>query len=662
MCGIGGVLDYLGSRASSESSAAIAASFLQCMNSRGPDDQGIWECKGDGILLTHNRLSIIEVGSKGRQPMMSRSKNLVISYNGELYNFRELRKELSNAGVSFQTQSDTEVLLEAIDAWGLDVALARFNGMFSFGLWNCSKKQLFLVRDQFGIKPLYAGVIDGKLVFASDLRAIKKTFPCLSLDNFALQAYLRYGFVPAPNSIYSGIYKIPPGTAICYSLSSEPDPKYFTAAQRPFQCTQFNSTSMYQFWSYARELEIGQRTKMAINAHDIANELNIKLREAVVRQSIAEVPLGAFLSGGIDSSLIVAILQGVNKTPVRTYTIGFENSQHDESAFAKQVANHLRTDHTELRVSESEAIEVAKRIGGIYDEPFADSSQIPTLMVSEMAVRDVKVVLTGDGGDEIFGGYNRHVHGVSLWQRFNSLPPSAQEALSKLALSNFWQSGIAESVLSRVVPALSHRSLENAAGKIAKIAASRSIRELYSNLISITPNPEEYLLSAIGSYHLPLDVGSALDEIRQFMLFDSISYLPDDILKKVDRATMSCSLEARVPFLDLEIVRFAAKIPTKYLVKGSSGKDIVKEVLRRYLPSELVDRPKMGFAVPLAEWLRGPLKNWSRDSINKSESMLSSLIDLKKVREEMDLFYSGGEDTSAQVWSFVMLSEWLQAQ
>lgn len=660
MCGLAGILATSEDRRISLTDSVCAMTKAQIH--RGPDDVGEWSDSASGIAFGHRRLRILDLSVGGRQPMVSKSGRYVLIYNGEIYNFRVLQKSLAISGSRFDTQTDTEVLLEAFDAWGIISTLKKVNGMFAIGLWDRQEKRLYLARDAFGIKPLYVGFADNALMFASEVRAIRRAVSSLSIDKIAMQEFLHFGFISAPRSIYNDFSKVLPGTVLCYSAANPITPEGFSTPPQSFWCPSFRSVSVHAFWSYSQELERGVATRCALNENEATIQLNSLLKQALSRQRVADVPVGAFLSGGIDSSVVVAILQSISNSPVRTYTIGVENNSLDESEYARRVAQHLGTNHTELRVSESHALETAKRMSRIYDEPFADSSQIPTLLVSELAANDVKVALTGDGGDEIFGGYNRHVHGVSLWRKLQSFPPGAKEALSQLAGSSYLRGTDSkiESILSNLFPTLKHRSLSNIREKIGKMSAARNLNELYFNLISNSICDNDRSKYPLKS-HIS-GMSTVLDDARRLMFLDATDYLPNDILTKVDRASMSCSLEARVPLLDLEVVRFAATLPTSFLIKGSSGKKILKDVLKGYLPNELVSRPKMGFAVPLAGWLRGPLKEWGLATVSSAQSKISEILDWNIVRNEMDSFYSGDVDTSARVWTFVVLADWLQSE
>lgn len=663
MCGIGGILRY-NADSSAEELGNIVRSMAGVQSHRGPDAEGCWADAASGIAFSHRRLSIIDLNDAGRQPMVSRSGRYAITYNGEVYNYRELRSSLENDGVRFRTQTDTEVLLEAIEAWGVVGALQKINGMFAFGIWDRDERRLYLARDAFGIKPMYVGFVPEAIVFASELQAIRRASPALRVASSALTDFFQYGFVPGARSIYSECWKVPPGAVLCLSMQNEACPEDFSPAPEPFRNARVRSASMYRFWSYAEELQAGAESVFSGSEQEAVRELERLLQAAVKRQCVADVPLGAFLSGGIDSSAVVAMMCASAGLPVRTFSIGVENAQIDESGFARDVAAHLKTEHRELRVSEAEALKAAMRVGRIYDEPFADSSQIATLLVSQMASKEVKVVLTGDGGDEIFGGYNRHVHGVSLWHTIQALPPGAREAIASLVDSKTWKGvdRIAEALLSSVIPALKHRSLENAREKVGKIAGAHSVAELYRNLISNTSAAETYTRAGAAVERREAEGLPELDDARKLMYLDAVGYLHDDILAKVDRATMSCSLEARVPLLDQDVARFAARMPTGFLIQGKSGKQLLKRVLSRYIPETLIERPKMGFAVPLTEWLRGPLKEWALDSLRAAEAKTSDVLNWPNLRVEIERFYSGESNNSGLLWSFVMFAEWSQAQ
>jgi len=629
---------------------------------RGPNDSGTWIDPSNGIAIAHRRLSILDLSKAGHQPFISASGRYVLTFNGEIYNFLELRAELKLCGVSFKSNTDTEVLIEAIEYWGAAIALKRLNGMFAFGLWDTKTSTLLLARDPFGIKPLYFGLIQGHLVFGSELSAIQAITPTeLTVSRKATAKYLRYGFVPEPNTIYEGISKLTPGTAVLFSRRADVNHPGFVSDS----ALAMPSASLHAFtckhWSTRDELADGARNRYSLSAAEAAYECEQVLKNAVKRQQVADVPIGAFLSGGIDSSLVVALMAALGSDPVRTFSVGTGSKQLNEAEFAAGVAKHLGTQHTELLIQDHDVLNVVPRILSAYDEPFADSSQIPMFMVSELAAKSVKVVLTGDGGDEIFCGYNRYVHGLPLWRRLQSLPPNlllAIESSNDMAILKALDPWV-DRMMGTMVPSLRHRSVRNLRNKVAKIAAAGSIPELHRALISNHLRASEFVIGAGSDVDVYSNEESQLDDLRRLMLEDTRHYLPDDILTKVDRATMFHSLEARVPLLDVEVVRFAARLPSEYLIREGKGKNVLRDVLHRYIPKELIDRPKMGFAVPIGTWLKGPLRDWAMDTFNQAESAHGDLLHWPNLRAEIDAFMKGESDNAEFVWSVAILGSWL---
>jgi asparagine synthase (glutamine-hydrolysing) len=656
MCGIAGLWNLSGGDiATVENTAKRMASALE---HRGPDDAGVWSDAAAGLALSHRRLSILDLSEAGHQPMLSASKRFVLSYNGELYNYRELRKELEKEGVRFRTECDTEVLLEALATWGVKEALVRFNGMYAFALWDKKERRLYLARDPFGIKPLYVGAIKGKIAFGSELNALRKvSTAALPIERAALVEYFRYGFVPAPLSIYSQVFKVMPGTVLTISARDAALPEGFVQ-RAPFNFPDVHC-AVHEHWSLEQEYVRGRAKPLKLTFDNAVEELESLLSRAVKRQRVSDVPVGAFLSSGIDSSTIVALLRKADAQPVRTYTIGVEDSKLNEAEQAQEIAAHLGTQHTTRMLSESEVRDAIGQLGRVYDEPFADSSQIPTLLVSRLAAEDVKVVLTGDGGDEMFGGYNRHVHGLALWQAFRSIPASAKTGLIALSSSSLMTSldGILEKTVSLLFSEMNHRSFANLREKAATIAESESVAELYRNLISHARAPARY----VDGIESGADVSAieGLDGLRLLMALDGTHYLPNDILTKVDRATMACSIEARVPFLDIDVARFAARLPDDFLVQRKTGKRILRSVLKRHLPEKMVDRPKRGFAVPIGEWLRGPLRAWAKETIDAAAKKYPTLLRWDLIAADIDAFQVGRQERAEWVWDVVRLADWL---
>jgi asparagine synthase (glutamine-hydrolysing) len=614
---------------------------------RGPDDGGVWIDEACGIALGHRRLSIVDLSAEGHQPMTSASGRYVISFNGEIYNFAALRVELGReAGIdAWRGHSDTEVMLAAFDHWGVGEALRRLVGMFAIALWDRKQHVLQLVRDRFGEKPLYYGWMGRCFLFGSELKALR-AHPAFQprIDRNAFALYLRYGCIPAPDSIYVGIRKLVPGT-----LLSLPEASLKAKAE----------VEARPYWSVRGALERGHRVPFSGSDDAAVDALAAVLGESVAGQMVADVPLGAFLSGGIDSSTVVALMQARSSRPIKTFSIGFREEAYDEAAAAKRVAQHLGTQHTELYVAPREALEVVPQVATIYDEPFADSSQIPTYLVSRLARQQVTVSLSGDGGDELFGGYNRYIWGTKLQQRVGWLPVSlrslARRAISAVPPSS-WDN------LAASLPGISrHKAVGDKLHKLGRLLDATTEGELYDRLVSFWP-------ARAGSTQITAQPGwtrseppAFLPSLAERMMYrDALGYLPDDILVKVDRAAMATSLETRVPFLDHRVFEFAASLPLRYKIRAGQSKWIVRQLLYRYVPRELVERPKMGFAIPIDSWLRGPLREWAEDLLDEAKLSQTGLFDVTAVRACWHAHQSGGHNWQHRLWTVVMFQAWLQ--
>lgn len=617
---------------------------------RGPDDAGVWLDAPAGIGLAHQRLAIVDLSAAGHQPMVAASGRYVLAYNGEIYNHLELRGQLASLGVAdWRGHSDTETLLAAVDAWGVQAAVERVIGMFAFALWDRRDATLTLCRDRLGEKPLYCGWQGATFLFGSELKALR-VHPAFraGIDRNALALLMRHNYIPAPYSIYQGIHKLLPGSLLTVSTRDRDH------QPRPY-------------WDARQVVATGLAKPFSGTPMDAVDTLDTLLRDAVGRQMAADVPLGAFLSGGVDSSLVVALMQAQSTRPVKTFTIGFHEQAYNEAHHAQAVARHLGTDHTELYLSAQEAIAVIPDMPRHYDEPFADASQIPTCLVARMTRQHVTVSLSGDGGDELFGGYTRYLMGEQLWARLSRLPPGLRRLCARLI-----RSGSATAwnrLLGPVQACLPHHLAQANIGdklhKGAGVLAAGNAMDLYRLLVSHWNAPGDIVPGAIEPPTVltePAWQPQAGDSVHQMMALDMLSYLPDDILVKVDRAAMAVSLETRVPLLDHRVVEFAWSLPLSYKLRRGVGKWPLREVLARYLPRPLIERPKMGFGVPLADWLRGPLREWAEDLLGESALQGAGHFHPALVRQRWSQHLSGQHDWAYPLWDVLMAQAWLQAQ
>lgn len=647
MCGVAGFLDVSGETGRGPE---IVREMAERIIHRGPDDLGIWT---DGpIAMAHRRLSIIDLSQAGHQPMQSACGRYVIVFNGEIYNFQDVRHELEADSYfaevvrQWRGRSDTEVVLAAIGCWGFVDALRRLVGMFAIAIWDRKEHQLFLARDRMGEKPLYYGRQGNVLLFGSELKALR-AHPAWQgeVDRGALSLLMRHNYIPAPYSIYRDIHKLPPGSYLRATTSGD--------------------VQVRQYWSLA---EVGKRMRVSRfqgSEKEAIDELEKLLSSAIAGQMVADVPLGAFLSGGIDSSTVVALMQAQSSIPIRTFTIGFNEDGFNEAPYAKRVAEHLGTDHTELYVTSRQAIEIIPRLPNLYDEPFSDSSQIPTFLVSQLTSQHVTVSLSGDGGDELFGGYNRYFVAGDIWRKTSRIPISLREWVAhgiRVLSPQAW-SKLTRHIMPLLPARYRHQNPGDKLHKFANILGLQGQDLIYQQLLSHWQDPSTLVC---GGYEPPTVLTKKPREIdfenfvERMMFLDTISYLPDDILVKVDRAAMGVSLETRVPMLDHRVVEFAWSLPFEMRVHNGEGKWLLKQVLYRHVPKKMLQRPKMGFGVPIDQWLREPLREWAEDLLDPVRMNAEGFFDPIPVQEKWRQHLSGIQNWQYLLWDVLMFQAWLR--
>jgi len=647
MCGICGFVD-LSNNYDSLSRQIIISEMTDTLIHRGPDDVGYWHDKNKGVSLGHRRLSIVDLSVNGAQPMLSSSGRYAIVFNGEIYNHLSLREELIKSGVniSWRGYSDTETLLACIDRWGVKKTFQKSIGMFAVAIVDIEESNLFLVRDRMGEKPLYYGFQNGVLLFASELKAIKKhpNSRC-EIDRSALAMQLRYSYIPTPHSIYKDIKKLKAGTILTINLN-KPN----------FQNEILEDPKAY--WSLEDVILSSQQKIYSRSSIEAIDALDDLLAKSVQDQMVADVPLGAFLSGGVDSSLIVSLMQSQSSLPIETFTIGFDEEGYNEAVFAKKIANHLGTRHTELYVSSNDALSVVDKLPAIYDEPFSDSSQIPTYLISQMTRKNVTVSLSGDAGDELFAGYNRYLWTRKIWNRIKFLPKPLRKSIS------FGMTSISPSSWNIILKQFIDTPLPgDKMHKLSSILTSKSPEDCYFKLISHWNNQDNIVIGANNTINPISEINDDLgfNSIEEKMMYlDSIGYLPDDILSKIDRASMNVSLETRVPFLNHHVVEFANRLPLSMKIKNGESKWILKQLLKKYLPSDLIERPKMGFGMPIDIWLRGPLRDWAESLLNKSRIEHEGYLNYVPIKKKWDQHLSGKRNWQFHLWDVLMFQAWLE--
>jgi asparagine synthase (glutamine-hydrolysing) len=656
MCGIAGIFS------SSPPEPALLRRMSDAIEHRGPDDEGVWVDRNCGIGFAHRRLSIVDLSASGHQPMLSPDARYVLNYNGEIYNHRALRAEIEAAEAVSEGgwigHSDTEVLLAAIGAWGLEAALSKAVGMFALALWDASTRTLTLARDRFGEKPLYYGWAGKDFLFGSELKALR-VHPGFDnpVSRQALALFASRAYVPAPLSIFERIFKLPPGCMLSVTREACGAPRDEPVEEGKSG----NGLRLSRYWSYRDVVRRGLADPIA-SEEDSLEALEQALVAAIRDQSVADVPVGAFLSGGIDSSTIVALYQHHAPGSVRTFTIGFEEAGYDEAGHAQAVAERLGTAHNEYYVTVREAMDAIPSLPAIYDEPFADSSQIPTFLVSRFARQQVKVALTGDGGDELFGGYVRHFAAPDLWRRASRLPrPLRSVAGATLGRipSSFWNAA------REILPGQAQPHFGAKMQRATQVLASAgSFDDVYSSFLDEWSVEGVSPVRGSGIIGAPFDleIGAPAPDALRVMYCDATSYLPDDILSKVDRASMAVSLETRVPFLDHRVAELAARIPLDLKLRNGVGKHIIRELLYRHVPRKLFDRPKTGFAVPVAEWIKGPLRGWAEDLLDERRMAEEGWFDPAIVRRRWQDHLSGRRSSPQALWAVLMFQSWLRQE
>lgn len=645
MCGIAGAVDFEISTSLDELETTALA-MAGAVRHRGPDHLGSWSDPGTGVSLGHSRLAIIDPSPDGNEPIASSDGRYLMVFNGEIYNHREMRRQLGS-GVAFRGTCDAETLVEAIARWDLLKAIRAADGMFALAVYDRADRQLTLVRDRMGEKPLYYGWAGRHFLFGSELKALA-SHPAFrpELDRAALAEFLRFGYVPSPGSIYQGVFKLPPATSLVVAVdevSARPTPE--------------------PYWSLLDVAVSGVSEPLALSAPEAVEHLDALLRETVASRMIADVPLGAFLSGGIDSSTVVAFMQSLSDRAVQTFSVGVAESGFDEARDAARVARMLGTNHTEVYITPREAWDLIPSLPTVYDEPFADSSQIPTLLVSSVAAKDVKVALSGDGGDEVFGGYVRHQFAAGPGRGLNKVPRPLRRAAGAILSSpspRDWDRML--ELGGRLLPAALRQARPGEKlHKLADVARAEDADEMYARLTSIWLEPEGLVIAGAGSApetsRSPVwpDAGALVD---RWMYADASTYLPDDILVKVDRASMSRGLEVRVPYLAPKVIEFAWRLPRELKIRDGVGKWPLRQVLQRYVPRDLVERPKQGFGIPVGEWLRGPLRGWAEDLLSEERLRNEEIFRAAPIRRAWSDHLARRRELDQEMWTLLMFQAW----
>ena len=642
MCGIAGVLgDNL-------IHDEVSNKFIDALTHRGPDSNGSWISQEDRVLLAHTRLSIQDLSENGNQPMVSSTGRFIISFNGEVYNHYELRSKVETikGGIPWKGTSDTETIIELCEIYKIVDVFKMITGMFALSIWDKKLKKLYLARDKMGEKPLYYGISNGIFIFASELKAVR-SHPSFnnSINRDAIATFMKYGKIPSTKSIYTNIKKLLPGNYL------EIDIDKIEESMKP-----------KSYWSYLEMINKSKDNMFSGNDTEAINMLEKYISDAIGKQQISDVEIGAFLSGGIDSSIIVSLMQKNSIKKIKTFTIGTEDADYDESNVAREVSKIIGTDHNELIINSKDILDTACNIANIYDEPFADSSQIPTFLVSKLARKKVKVCMSGDGGDEIFGGYNRYTWAAN----FSKYPYNLRVAMNYL-LSQFSETTM-DNFNNFLKPLLPNKFKINNFGekikKAEKILNLHEVSEIYDALISTDGYDSSIAIKGNNNYNVKKLFRDFEDHniYQKIMYVDAVSYLPDDILCKVDRAAMSVSLETRVPFLDVDLMAFSSRLPRKFLLRNGERKWILRQILKKYIPKRIIDRPKSGFAVPVGDWLKGPLKSWALDLLSEDLIKKQGYLNHDFVNKTIKEHLSGSHNRSYMIWNMLMFQSWLKGQ
>jgi asparagine synthase (glutamine-hydrolysing) len=651
MCGLTGFLNFERNQTADEMQATVDR-MAETLKLRGPDDRGIWCDPASGIAFGFRRLSIVDLSTAGHQPMTSSCGRFVIVFNGEIFNHDELRRELSEQGHSFRGHSDTEVLIEGFAEWGIETTVRRAIGMFAIAVWDTQNQELSLIRDRMGKKPLYYGRFGPTFLFGSEIKALR-AHPAFQavIDRDSIAEFLKQSYL-SDRSVYSDVMPLHPGESLTVRLN---DDAFWHGTSSP---------AIWPFWSFSQIVTNGIQNPFNGSYEDAVDQLDELLTDAVGRRMVAEVPLGAFLSGGIDSSLVVALMQKQSSRPVKTFTIGFEEKAYNEAPYAHQVAKHLKTDHTEMIVTSSEAMDVIPLLPKLFDEPFADSSQIPTYLVSRLARQHVTVALSGDGGDELFCGYRRYFESLDGYFRQG---PSNRNATSVVVEFMHWMPPFIRAALvrtCRIAGKLPLGRISRLMTSAAGVVSERGPHDRYQRNLSHWRHLEDVVKGLSRHFQPPQisqrDAFTTADQYQQvWQSFDTLNYLPGDILTKVDRASMGVSLEARTPLLDHRVVEFAWSLPHEFKVQGRSGKRILRDVLAKYVPRELFERPKVGFGIPIGDWLRGSLREWAEELIDERRLQREGFFYPQPIRQKWSEHLSGRTDWSYLLWDVLMFQTWL---